>query len=395
MALPFLILIIAGIAEVGILMIQRNRTALVARETTRFVASGGDDNDSLAVSIQTAQQSFGGQIIAFEPERVNIYIIHATVNDSGPSPGDAIIDDGDITVCASEDDFCETHIYPPPSYFTTCAPDCVPQKDHSGWTSGEIYNRLDGVDIADAELAGLKVVAAVVQYNTTTLIPLPIFGQTDGGVPLNEITIMRQEATISEAAGSPTQGCSAYPIFIAEGALGDSGHDIPNAVAGEVFNLTRGINPAANEFAFGLWNGTNLLPGNLPQRLADSLGYQQWFAGNPPIGNAKDTTPPGYNYINPDDDPNDQSLHKGDYVFLNTDDADPGTFADDMMQDHITDERVVRVFAFDDYDNTGFHVPYGAVRISQVALVKLTNYAGGASGTLDLEFVRLDSSCGN
>lgn len=372
LALPILILLIAGIGEVGTLIVQKNRAALVARETARFVALGGDDHDALSVSQQSVEMSFGGQVIAFNEDHMNIYIIHATVN----SGGTAIIDE--VGDCSSQNDFCDTHIYPTENYFDTCGAECVPEISTSGWEPGEIYDRLsqDGT-LPETDLENLQVVAAVVQYNTTTLLNLPIFPQTNGGIPLNEIAVMRQEATIAEAAGTPTQGCSAYPIAISDAATSDTlGNTFTTASEDEVFTTTFGT-VAGNTYNFLLWNDTNLLPGDESTRLAVSLGSEQEAAGDPPVPNTRDTT---YGYVHPVT-PSDVSLHKGDDVLQNT----SPTGADAMMADHIADKRTIRILAFSSYAG-------GAFTISDILIVKPTSFG---SDQLEFEFVRRDTSCGN
>jgi hypothetical protein len=367
-ALPILLFIVAGIVEVGNIFVQRNRAALVGRETTRFVATGGSDTDALIISEQTVQQAFGGEVIAFDEDHMDIYVIHATVS----ADGSAIIDDGDLDDCSSEDDFCETHIYPTQEYYDDNFGG-VDQAPHSGWESADIYARLSQDDVLpDADLEDLKVVATVVQYNTTTIINLPIFPQTEGGIPLNEITIMRQEATIAEAAGSPTQGCSAYPIVVGADAL-------TGASQGDEITLPYGT--GLTNFNYLLWN-TDDLSGGKGARLEASLGGDQEAVGDPPVGNAKDAT---FGYINPSD-PSDTFIHKTNPVLLN-DAPTSGGDAMSMMNDHITDERVIRILEFDTYNA-------GTFTISGVIIAELKSL-DNLTGTLVLEFVRRDNSCGN
>jgi len=383
-ALPILLFIIAGIVEVGNIFIQRNRAALVGRETARYVATGGEDHDALVISEQTVEQAYGGEIISFDEEHLNIYVIHATVNEDG----DAIIDEpGD---CASEDDFCETHIYPTQEYWDTCAPDCVPLVATSGWDPGDIYERLSEIStgggtetIPAGDLEDLKIVATVVQYNTTTVLNLPIFPQTDGGIPLNEITIMRQETTIAEAAGSPTDGCSVYPIVISDDVFP------PGTAQKTQQTLTYGTSGPLH-YSYLLWNDDYA---DLGKRLEDSLGgVQVPFAKRgvveypathpPPLANTKD---PVYGYIDDSEAPADTALHKDDPVLRNTNPG--GAAAMSMMNDHITDERAIRILEFDTFDGTHFNIT-GVLIVEIVSLSNIT-------GTMEMEFVREDFSCGN
>lgn len=370
-ALPILLMVLAGTAEIGNLFIQNNRAANISRETTRFVAQGGDDNDALAVSLQSAQSAFGGQLIAFDPGRANVYVFHGTVNGAGT----AILDDGDLDNCSSETDFCESHIYPSANYFSTCAPDCAPDLPHSGWTSAQVFERINDSGVASGDLADLQLVAVVVQYRTTTLIPLPLFGQTDGGILLDKITVMRQEATIADVAGTPTQGCAAYPISVRADSLSVFGRTFDDAFADEDFSVTLDTaDPSsANEFAFLLWNNDDLT-GGLDTRLAESLGESQ----APPTGNTDDVD---FGYINPGD-PTDLSINKSDPILVNT---GPGGSADAQVNRHISDDRHIRILAHDAYAG-------GQVTISDVLIVELEGWDGA---TLDFQLVRVDGSCGN
>jgi hypothetical protein len=58
-----------------------------------------------------------------------------------------------------------------------------------------------------------------------------------------------------------------------------------------------------------------------------------------------------------------------------------------MMNDHITDERAIRILEFDTFDGTHFNIT-GVLIVEIVSLSNIT-------GTMEMEFVREDFSCGN
>jgi hypothetical protein len=378
LTLPILIVLIVGVSEVGWLFVQKIRAVHISRETTRFLAKGGSDEHALSISQQTNSHAFGGQGLIFDEDRMSVYVSHATINDGGTAIDEA--------------DWEEAHIYPTQQYFDDQGiPDPEPT---SGLTRDQLYADLsqDGA-LAPADLAELGVVGSVVHYEATHIIPLPIFPQTLGGIHVSGHTVMRLEATLSEAAGTPAQGCSAYALIFYENAVANngSGRTLANAQPGDQFEIGLGVG-SDNRYNTLEWNG--FVPGNEVEQLGRSLGWEQISIGEPPQTNSKDDT---YGYINPYD-ANDRALHLGDWVMRGPVSIAVGTDAGQAIADHRDTGRAIRVLLYD-LDDTINAVdnqagPSASViyHISRFTIIEIVAFDGS---NMTIEFVRHDSSCGN
>jgi len=344
LALPVLLLILAGVLEVGNILTQYNRVQQAAREGARFGAEGGTDPGVLAIVKQAASES-----LSTDAADMDVWVVRPVI-DTGCSPD-------------------------------WCWEDWVGQEDHIQGSFGS--NPLgDGTSVAAdlettsgytsaASLDEERFVIVVVRYQVQTILNLSFFqipGEASGRVPVWAYTVLRQEVdqtAVAQAAG----GCSAYPIAFDQAELSGLGE-------GDTFTLSLADpTSATGQFAFLSWNSSVDLNTHLnaamtfPGTSLDStLGYFEWE--NPSTS--------------------DQQLHRGDYVLSN-----PGTVADaaTAIDDHIAKDRAIRVILYSTYPSAADPAlsTYSEYQIAGFAIVRIDSRSGN---NLTFEFVRLDSSCG-
>jgi hypothetical protein len=385
LVLPLLLLITAGILEVGNMLTLYNRVSLAAREGARFMATGGDAADVVTI---VEQSSAGG--LYFDDQHTCIYVIHGQLNGSSP------------WAWAS---WTDAMVYP-----SSDPADCQADPDsegNSGVDSGVVLQQIVDAPHGSAGLADLEVVVVAMRYNADTLLSLPIYPQLQGRVPIQAFTAMRLEATVEEAAGKPTDGCHAYPIAISDTATSFDDHTLYEAYQNEMFDLWRYEEPGDEEdedlFTYLRWTNTptaacylsgstslddRLLakslrsPGNsLPSQSADCSFVE------PPVPSIPTCDPAAGT---------DTSLHADDCVRTN---ENPDNLALNEMADHICptgnpsdcgNERALRVMVF---DPEWSDLPGGYVRIEGFIIIRPID-VDTDHGTLTFEFVRWDHSCG-
>jgi hypothetical protein len=380
LVLPLLLLITAGVLEVGNMLTLYNRVSLAAREGARFIATGGDAEDVVTV----IEQSSAGSLY-FDDEHTCIYVIHAQVNSAGTGWGTS---------------WTDTMVYPTSG---GCLAD--PDTEGSGVDPTVVWDQIEAAPDSSAGLANLEVVVVAMRYNADTLLSLPIFPQLQGRVPIQAFTAMRLEATVEAAAGKPTDGCHAYPIAIKDTSVSLDDRTLYEAYQNEAFDLDRYDVDEENEdfddlFVYLRWNGNSPTPAccksstNFDGLLAKSLDSP---------GNSLDATCGFKDAL----DSTDTSLHEGDYVRIN---GSPGSLTLTEMFDHICptgdwdppsdcgNERALRVMVWKSTED-GHDLTSGYVEIEGFIIIRPIDVDTDLDPDypltyLTFEFVRWDHSCG-
>jgi hypothetical protein len=168
--LPFLLILVIGIVEVGLALNRQLTVVNAAREGARFGAFGATADDVHTETLDATSQMFD-----FTDENAVVVVIHAETNEDG---------DG-------FDEWTET-IYPSDA--------TVPHV-----TQQEVLDQLQ----AEGDAADLKLVVVDVRYDHQSMLGLPFVGALADQIPIGSWTVMRIPAL---HARNP--GCCALPIAL-------------------------------------------------------------------------------------------------------------------------------------------------------------------------------------
>jgi len=171
--LPFLLVLVIGIVELGIALNRQLTVVNAAREGARFGATGAKPSDIYFETKEATSKMFD-----FTETNAVIVVIHAETNDDGT-------------------DFEEwtEKIYPEGS--------TVPHV-----TPPEVLAELQAEGQENAE--NVKLVAVDVEYDHQSLLGLPFVGALAGQIPIGSWTVMRLESF--GGVGNPA--CCVYPITL-------------------------------------------------------------------------------------------------------------------------------------------------------------------------------------
>lgn len=168
--LPFLLVLVIGIVELGIALNRQLTVVNAAREGARFGATGATASDIYTETLLATSQMFD-----FTEVNAVVVVIHAKTNEAGDGFEE-----------------WEEQIYPE-------AP--VPHV-----TPDEVLAELQ----AEGDPANIKLVAVDVEYDHQSLLGLPFVGALAGQIPIGSWTVMRLES----ADGVRTPDCCIYPITL-------------------------------------------------------------------------------------------------------------------------------------------------------------------------------------
>lgn len=169
--LPFLLVLIVGIVEMGVVLNRQITVINAAREGARFGAYGAKPDD---IYFQTLLAT--SQMIEFTEGNAVIAVIHAETNGDGEG----------------FEEWTEV-IYPE----NAAVPHVV---------QGEVLEQLN----EEGDAANLKLVVVDVRYDHESLLGLPFVGALADQVPIGSWTVMRISAPVS----SRGIGCCALPITL-------------------------------------------------------------------------------------------------------------------------------------------------------------------------------------
>jgi len=389
LVMPILLIIVAGVLEVGNTLTIYNRVQLAAREGARFAAAGGADVEEIID--QASRES-----LEMDEDFLTVWVIRPTINaentDADPEPEIWEWENGGtMNWGVSEDcifgDLCDANTPSP------VRPKRVLDEVAKAQTQRE-----------PAEIDGTTFAVVVVYYEVDTILNLPFWRAesttAQGRIPVTAFGVMAQEVD-TEAIAMLSSGCSAYSLLIEES---------------HVLGLDEG-----DRFTLHV----NQLPGN-PQ---DEFAFVGWRFNEPtPVGNGEPHVNPSYlinqggkpgsfnfpgtinhpllGFLEYDDVPEDDTgLHRGDWVLAN--EGKPSN-ASTPLNDHINAERVIRImlYRYQPGVNPGYYShTYGhpgepnpgpelwQYRVDNFALVRIITWSP-SNDTITFEFVRLDESCG-
>jgi hypothetical protein len=168
--LPFLLILVVGIVEAGVVLNRQLTVVNAAREGARFGATG-----AVAPDIYTATLDATSQMFEFTEDNAVVVVIHAKTNEAG-------------------DGFEEwlEQIYPEGSTVPHVTPDEVLEKLQAEGNAGDV-----------------KLVAVDVEYDHQSMLGLPFVGALAGEIPVGSWTVMRLETP-----GVRSVGCCVYPIAL-------------------------------------------------------------------------------------------------------------------------------------------------------------------------------------
>ena len=210
---PIFIILLAGLVEVSQLLVTQNRVSSAARASTRFSSNGGQDEGMVTVLMNNVTQT-----LETDESVWDIWSIRATVDDEGDGFDGA---NGQWTF---------TQIYGISNTVGSSSldPTAIQARVLDEIRRDEFDNQatVGGVGIA----AGLQIVGTYVIHDVDSILGLDAMSQLAGFSSLEALSIMR----ITTNSQNVTNGCSAFPIAVHEGARsvsapGTGSNPYPNA----------------------------------------------------------------------------------------------------------------------------------------------------------------------
>jgi len=358
--LIILLILVAGIVEVGAILQTKLTVVNSAREGARFGAVGASDDDITLVT-----QTSASSILNYTDENADIWVIRAKT-----STGGTVADSCPSDLDAASSYWCVSHeVGDGPEEPTFLTYDLV-----SNSQNGLLYG------IKDTEY-----IAVAISYDHQSIIGLP-YAVGGGGMPVNSYTLMRMESNEEYA------GCYTWPIAVHTdtvdwyGVDGTPGHP-KNTPLGDIYN-----GAGSGNFGWLRWNddkGGNPAS-NSQQALAERLNNPQTSLSE--FKNAANNE--------------DTHLSVGDWVY-----GDEGVSIGKDVKDAINDleGQRIRILVWDQSgggspsdgspgeckgDNCSYHVV-------GFALVVLTDLDGdgkifdpsGKDKTIEAKFIGFDDSC--
>jgi hypothetical protein len=362
LALPLLLLVLAGLLEVANLLLLYSRMEASTREAARFAALGGTDMGTREVFIQSAKES-----LELTPGVIEIWMTRAVLQYDEASQKYYWQGDQDGNTWGTSQEMC---IYPETG--------CINQT--SGTDPRQILGQISKSNANLAAANGDHFVVMSMYYEAKTVLNLPFFKVASGDhgrVPMRTYAVYRQEmaqTTVDMLAG----GCNAYPIVLSMAVPGLNPSAYGAAHEGTALSLHR----STHEFDFLAWQRDHRTAADLDAALA----YP---------GNSKDNAAGYINPFAPDQlsADNDRTLNESDYVAATEDGVSPtaSTVQVFTKTDGNGFGRSMRVILSDGNPST-YAGGYSAYKIMGFAVIRIKNY--DPSGVLEIEFVRFDRSCG-
>jgi hypothetical protein len=368
LTMPVLLTIMAGVLEVGNLLVTYNRVQLAAREASRFGAAGGASEFVPEIVLDASTDS-----LDTSPDRMSVYVIRPVVEyssgafrwkDSGPGNPWGVPED-----CV---------------YGNDCSGSGLNAANILTEVSQIVSGTAQGATSTNVQdLNTTRVTIVVVSYEAQTILNLNFWdtgADAQGRVPLRAYTILRQEIE-QEVIGQQTAGCTAYPIAINRDLFYPGGVGV---MEGDKF--TAGLNYETSDT-----DGFEFLAWRVGLEDATSLTNALTYPGN--------SIDPTVGFQNVDD-PSDTQMHRDDRLTdtnvhsVSSVQSVLSSFIDSNPLD-TNPWRVLRVIVYDadgpNPDNTAYGTTY---RIDDFAIVKITKVNNPTPNTVQFEFVRWDFSCG-
>lgn len=388
--LPLVLILIAGVTEIGQMLLTSNRVQTAVRTSTRFGANGGENQGMVIVGLNSVTQT-----LPLTSDRWDMWTIRGLVNDQGTG--------------FEEWEF--SHAY----------------GDGETQRFGEVSeNDIRTQVLADLRqdqgqqgAADLQFVGTYALFDAESILGFEQF--LSNVYSVQALNVMRTFPT-----SVATNGCSAFPIALEEGtrSLGEEGNPFPTFTTSNSSYPPPGPNaPTLSDFpnhrigipirdaqegylyyiqeggesgGFGwlVWNSyvnanANMLEDNLtwPGRSND-YGDHQGVGGQ---------TPPGFDHpvmgFIENGDATDTSLHIGDRVTQATG-AVVSNGVRDTLQEHIENGRAMRFIVWRQ-GSTGGSGSNAWYEVVGFVVMRLHAYdLPGNQGRILAEFIRWDDSCG-
>jgi hypothetical protein len=307
--LPFLLVLVVGIVELGIALNRQIVVVNAAREAARFAAQGARSDDIYAQVFSAASQ-----LPWFDGDSVAVAVVRAQTDEDGG-------------------DFTEWEVYPEGAAVLHVTPEKV----------------LEELQQAGGDTADLKLVIVDIEYDHKALLGFPFVSALADRIPIGSWSAMRLETL--EPVGAKKLGCSAYPIAVHKDTLiGKEGQhvgDIYNGASSGAFGWLRW--PEHASYASATW-------------LRNFLNDPAWSRGNP----KPDEYPDYPGFQNADDD-EDHELNVGDSAWGNT--GLSNSQENQAALDSLADGKRIRVVVWDSASGSGDWVKY---HIYGFAIVEIT-----------------------
>ncbi|MCA9933538.1 MAG: pilus assembly protein [Anaerolineales bacterium] len=392
--LPIFLVILAGLIEVSQLVITQNRVSQAARVSSRFGATGGQDEGMVIVALNSVTQTLG-----MADDEWDMWVVRGQVSDDGTA------------INASTWEF--THAY---GISNTVRYDRIDESAIQAEILADLQKDINPTDY-DEEVGGIRFVGLYALHDVESILGLDAVPYLTDLYTIRGFSYMRQTGETAVV----TNGCDAFPVTISHLArsvtppgqapnpypdasdfTGPSNPpeytdfpyhhpDVPlvNAQEGDLFYVFEGY--GAGNFGWITWNEGVAGDANT---LNESMAWP---------GNSKDYTDHGdvsifpatplypwivRGYVNPYDT-SDLSMNIGDYVWANTGVSNSNALRT-TLNGHIDLDRQIRLIIWDDATDTGSN---GKYRIYGFAVFKLHGYSL-QHGWILAEFIRWDTSCG-
>jgi len=308
--LPFLLVLVVGIVELGIALNRQIVVVNAAREAARFGAQGARSDDIYAQVFSAASQ-----LPWFDGDSVVVAVVRAQTDEDG----------GDFTEWTE-------NVHP--------AGAAVPHV-----TREKVLEELQ----AGGDTANLELVIVDIEYDHKAVLGFPFVSALADRIPIGSWAAMRLETL--EPVGAKKLGCSAYPIAVhTDTLIGKEGQhvgDIYNGASSGAFGWLRW--PKHASYASATW-------------LRNFLNDPAWSRGNP----KPDEYPDYPGFQNADDD-EDHELNAGDSVWGNA--GLSNSQENQAALDSLADGRHIRVVVWDSASGSGDWVKY---HIYGFAIVEIT-----------------------
>jgi len=395
---PIFLIILAGVVEVSQLIITKNRVTEAARTSARFGANGGENVGITTVALNTITQT-----LDMDQERWDIWTVRGTINADGNG------------FVPNTWEFEHTYGLAHTQAFSE-----VVESDIQIEVLEQLQKNKSGQTLVSSA-SDLRFVGTYIQHDVESILGLDAIASLTGFNSVHDLAIMRFIGVDQVVTG----GCDAFPIAVHEGirSVTDPSKGLNNpypdlsefnsasppmyeqfiyheddvaladASEGDVFKIHNGS--GSGNFGWIKWNDG--LNGNSPNLIAslawpgNSTNYDPpCNTQNPSCQSSGVNGEKFWGYAEPDD-PTDREMHIGDWVASATGNMNSSGVRD-VLDEHITQGRTLRLLIWNNYDGTGSNNQY---QISRYAIFRLHghNITGNDSWIL-AEFIRFDDSCG-
>ncbi|MDJ0753199.1 MAG: pilus assembly protein [Ardenticatenaceae bacterium] len=405
--IPVALIIIAGVVEIGQWLVTQNRVVTAARASTRFGANGGNDENMAIVALNTVTET-----LPLEADRWDIYSIRGEVNEQGTG------------FVGAANDITFEHIYgnSNTTFAQELAANTIDVQARLRTDILESLQRQEDGTLVTESAQGIQFVGTYAVFEAESIIGMDYF--VEDVYSVRDLAVMR-----TYPSTDASNGCSAFPIAVEwqrsvdddlsgantfplpadfsyptsnEPTLLDFPNHIPDvpfdqAPPGTIYRIWDGGGPG--NFGWLYWNtdvnGASDVAGSLAWP-GNSIDYVNGPNGNPGPNSA--ATSAGFShkvwgYIEPNSDefPADTSMQTGDWVSGRTG-AINSSAVNDALEDHIDNERILRLPIWEVSSGSGNNVEYTILSFGLFRLHGF-NLTGGQQWIL-AEFIGLDDSCG-